>query len=190
MEEVLNAGAAAGLELSGLNDFDSVVGAHKRRIYRILLGMVRDPDAAETLTQECFLRAYRSRSTFRGEASLGAWLAGIAINLARDHARSRRVAFWKKLFGASEGTDELHAVADTSASPERGMLAREELRAMWAAVEKLSEKQRAVFLLRFVEEMSLEEIAQATKLKTGTVKVHLFRAVNAVRQKMKEYGKS
>ena len=66
------------------------------------------------------------------------------------------------------------------------MLAREELKAVWRAVETLSHKQRAVFLLRFVEEMSLEEIAQATRSKIGTVKIHLFRAVGAVRRKLKE----
>jgi RNA polymerase sigma-70 factor, ECF subfamily len=186
MEEVLNGKVAAPLELNGLEDFDAVVEAHKRRIYRLLLGMVRDPDAAETLVQDCFLRAYRSRASYRAEASVATWLAGIAINLARDHARSRRVAFWKRLFGGGGNQEIAHAeVTDGRASPERDLLAREELNAVWAAVETLSPQQRAVFLLRFVEEMSLEEIGQATGLKTGTVKAHLFRAVSAVRRKSK-----
>jgi DNA-directed RNA polymerase specialized sigma24 family protein len=90
MEDVIQAGAAAGLELRGLEDFDAVVEAHRRRIYRLLVGMLGDPDAAETLTQDCFLRAYRARSSYRGEASVAGWLVGIAVNLARDHARSRR----------------------------------------------------------------------------------------------------
>lgn len=188
MEEVMQAGAAAaaGIELRGLDDFDAVVEAHKRRIYRLLLGMIGDPDAAETLTQDCFLRAYRARSSFRRESSVATWLVRIAINLAHDHARSRRVAFWKRALGRSDDSESLREIAaDHSASPERDLLAREELRAVWAVVATLSEKQRSVFLLRFVEEMSLQEIAQAMGMKTGTVKTHLFRAVGLVRNRMK-----
>lgn len=190
MEDVLNGKVAAPLELNGLEDFDAVVEAHKRRLYRLLLGLVRDPDTAETLLQDCFLRAYRHRASFRGEARVATWLAGIAINLARDHARSRRVEFWKRLFGGDGNAEGVREdVADHTASPERELLAREELNAVWTAVETLSPKQRAVFLLRFVEEMNLEEIGQATGLKTGTVKAHLFRAVSAVRKKSKELVK-
>jgi RNA polymerase sigma-70 factor, ECF subfamily len=186
MEEVLNQKVAAPLELNGLEDFDSVFEAQKRRIYRLLLGMVRDPDAAETLLQDCFLRAYRHRDSFRGEASVSTWLAGIAINLARDHARSHRTAFWKRIFSRDgHAADVQEDITSHTASPERELLAREELNTVWAAVETLSPQQRAVFLLRFVEEMSLEEIGQATGLKTGTVKAHLFRAVSAVRRKSK-----
>jgi RNA polymerase sigma-70 factor (ECF subfamily) len=184
MEGVIQAGTAAGLELRGLEDFEAVVAAHQRRIYRLLLGMLGDPDAAQTLTQDCFLRAYRARSTFRGEAGVAAWLAGIAVNLARDHARSRRVAFWKKLLVADGDALSEMAVAGRS-TPERLLLEREELRAVWDAVAALSLKQRAVFLLRFVEEMSLEEIAQATGMKLATVKTHLFRAVGAVRKRIR-----
>jgi RNA polymerase sigma-70 factor (ECF subfamily) len=189
MEDVIQAGAAAGLELRGLEDFDAVVEAHRRRIYRLLVGMLGDPDAAETLTQDCFLRAYRARSSYRGEASVAGWLVGIAVNLARDHARSRRAAFWKKLFSSNGEPADLPArAADAHGSPEQLLLAREELRAVWSAVTALSVKQRAVFLLRFVEEMSLEEISQATGMKLATVKTHLFRAVGTVRRKTRGEG--
>jgi RNA polymerase sigma-70 factor (ECF subfamily) len=65
------------------------------------------------------------------------------------------------------------------------LLGREEVASVWSVVEKLSPQQREVFILRFVEEMSLEEIAAATSLKVGTVKTHLFRAVHAIRQRLK-----
>jgi RNA polymerase sigma-70 factor, ECF subfamily len=182
---------AASLELNGLEDFDAVVTAHQRRIYRVLLGMLRDPDAAETLAQECFLRAYQHRETYRGEAGVGAWLVGIAVNLARDHARNRRAGFWRKLF--ANRREENHAeagetVADRHATPEQELMAREGVRALWKAAGKLPAKQRAVFLLRFVEEMSLEEIAQAMGVRTGTVKSHLARAVSTMRRALKEYA--
>lgn len=182
-------------------EFDDLVRLHQRRIYRVLLALLRDPDVAETLTQECFLRAYRSRNRFRGDSSVGTWLARIAVNLAVDYRRSRRNAFWRRLFGprrseaaeVSPPTDETAArvregVADPAASPERKLVVREELQAVWAAVEGLSPQQRDVFVLRFAEEMTLEEIAQAMVLKVGTVKAHLARAVGAVRKRLKEGG--
>jgi len=175
-----------GLGMFALDDFTPLVQAHQQRIYRVLLGMVRDPDAAETLTQECFLKAYQKRASFRGEANLGVWLLKIAVNLARDHRRSRLREFWDRLRSSSAEVTELgQSLADPQASPERVILEREEVAGVWAAVRTLSAQQRVVFVLRFVEEMSLEEIAEATSLKLGTVKTHLFRAVHAVRQQCK-----
>lgn len=169
-----------------LDDFTPLVQEHQKRIYRVLLGMVRNADAAETLTQECFLKAYRKRATFRGEGSVGMWLLKIAVNLARDHRRNRLREFWERLMSSPAEVAELEqSLPDPQASAERVILGREEVEGVWAAVEKLPPQQRAVFVLRFVEEMSLEEIAQATSLKMGTVKAHLFRAVHAVRQQCK-----
>ena len=168
-------------------DFDSLVSSHQRRIYRVLLGMLRDRDAAETLTQECFLRAYRSRATFRGDASVGPWLIKIAVNLARDHWRSRLRGFWQRHFSSSEEDSNLpEAVPDSHPSPEEMLLKKERMASVWFAVETLSPRQRAVFILRFVEEMSLKEIAEATSLKVGTVQIHLFRAVQSVREQLKD----
>ena len=167
-------------------DFDQLMRLHQRRIYRLLLGMVRDPEAADTLTQECFLRAWRKRSSFRGEAAIATWLLRIAVNLARDHARNRRLAFWRRLFSAP--AEDAHAQAERlpslRASPEQALVARQELDAVWKVVEALPQQQKAVFLLRFVEEMSLEEIAQALVLRPGTVKSHLFRALGAVKARL------
>ena len=179
----------AGLGMSARDDFTPLVREHQQRIYRVLLGMVRDPDAAETLSQECFLKAYQKRASFRGEASAGAWLLKIAINLARDHRRSRLREFWRRLSSSSEDVADLEQrLPDPHASQEQVLLGREEVATVWSAVEDLSPQQRAVFILRFVEEMRLEEIAKATSLKVGTVKAHLFRAVRAVRQRLKGGG--
>jgi RNA polymerase sigma-70 factor (ECF subfamily) len=171
-------------------DFDALVREHQQRIYRVALGVTRDADAADTITQECFLRAYRKRASFRGDASLGTWLTRIAINLAIDHQRNRRNTFWRRMFGLSateEGSGDAVAldVPDGRASPERELLAREQVELVRAAVDALSAQQRAVFTLRFVEELSLEEVAAAMELEVGTVKAHLFRAVSAVRRKLR-----
>jgi RNA polymerase sigma-70 factor (ECF subfamily) len=176
----------AGLGMTALDDFTPLVQWHQQRIYRVLLGMVRDPDAAQTLTQECFLKAYQKRASFRGEASVGVWLLKIAVNLARDHRRSRLREFRHRLSSSADEVENLgQRLPDPHASQERVLLGREEVAGVWSAVETLSPQQRAVFVLRFVEEMSLEEIAEATSLKVGTVKTHLFRAVHAIRQQLK-----
>ncbi len=171
--------------------FEALMRTHQQRVYRVVLGMVRDADAAATLTQETFLRAYRKRETFRGDASVGTWLVRIAMNLAIDHQRNRRVAFWSRLFRPSQSESEgEHApvldMADSQASPERALAARQQLQLAWDAAGELPAQQRAIFMLRFAEEMSLAEIAEAMDLQVGTVKAHLFRAVSTVRERLKK----
>lgn len=198
MESTLAQGQAVGARAnagSGIaaEEFEEIVRRHQRRIFRILLGLVPDADTAETLTQECFLRAYRSRQAFRGEASVSTWLVRIAINLATDDARNRRSAFWRRLFarqrGDEDALDRAERVPDPGASPLRQVLAREQLQAVWSAAEGLSASQRTAFVLRFVEEMPIEEIARTMGVEPGTVKSHLARALAAVRKQMKEKGR-
>lgn len=190
--ETANVQMVTGCAVAEFEDFDALVLAEQRRIYRVLLAMLRDPDAADSLTQECFLKAYEHRKRFRGECSMRTWLMRIAINLARDHVKNRHWQFWRKLFrepaSSEEGIDSADTIepVDPHASPERSLLARERLAHVSAVVDNLPNQQRAVFVLRFLEEMSIEEIAQATSLRPGTVKTHLFRAVSAVRERVKE----
>jgi RNA polymerase sigma-70 factor, ECF subfamily len=168
-------------------DFDQIVRRYQRKVYRVLLLMLKNPEDADNLTQECFLRAYTSMHSFRGDCSVQTWLLRIAVNLARDHARNRRAGFWKRLLRIDEGgaiANEQEPVC-VKASPERGMLAREELDAVWRAVDKLSMRQKEVFVLRFAEEMELKEIAEVLNLRTGTVKAQLFRAVTSVREQVR-----
>jgi RNA polymerase sigma-70 factor (ECF subfamily) len=140
------------------------------------------------------LRAYRSRLEFRGEASVGTWLVRIAINLAADHGRNRRTAFWRRLFprhrDEANALAAAHVVPDPGASPLRQLMAREQLQAVWVAVDELSANQRTAFVLRFVEEMSIEEISRSMDIEIGTVKSHLARALAAVRRKAKENGRN
>ncbi len=167
-------------------DFEQIVRRYQRKIYRVLLLMLKNPEDADNLTQECFLRAYTSMKSFRGECSEQTWLIRIAVNLVRDHARNRRAGFWKRLLRLEDDgvvTDN-HEPRSTMPSPERGMLARQELDAVWQAVDRLSARQREVFVLRFSEEMELKEIAEVLDLRIGTVKAQLFRAMTSVREQV------
>ena len=170
-----------------IQDFDRVVERYWPRILRFVLAAVRDSDIAETLTQDCFWKAYRSRGAFRGESSLNTWLMRIAVNLVRDHTRSRRFQFWKNAKRTSVDSDTTHEwLPDRSISPEQRASVNEQVQAVWEATKNLSERQRTVFVLRFVEDMNILEIAEATGLTENAVNVHLFRAVRAIRKRLKE----
>jgi RNA polymerase sigma-70 factor, ECF subfamily len=168
-----------------LDDFEAVVRLHWLKVFRFALASLRDRHAAESLAQDCFFRAYKARSSFRGEASVSTWLMQIAVNLVRDHARDRRLQFWKRARQTAVDVDTASRwIPDAGASPEVAALMKEQVQAVWEATATLSERQRTVFLLRFVEDMDLLEIAEATGLAEGTVKVHLFRALQAIRERM------
>jgi RNA polymerase sigma-70 factor (ECF subfamily) len=166
-------------------DFALIVANHRLQIFRFLLASTRDVDLAETLTQECFLKAHRNWSHFRGDSSAMTWLMRIAINLQKDHWRNRRMQFWRQ---ASTNKVDLDEASEWLPSGERSveqkMLARERVAHVWRAVDGLSERQKTVFLLRFVEELELSEIAQSTGLSEGTVKAHLSRALARVRAEL------
>jgi len=166
-------------------EFARVVESHRPQIFRFLLSSTRDIDLAETLTQECFLKAHRNWGHFRGESSAMTWLMRIAINLQKDHWRNRRMQFWRHTRTNSVDLDEASEwLPSGERSAEQLMLAREQVKHVWKAVEGLSERQRTVFLLRYIEEQELSEIAQATGLSEGTIKAHLSRALGKVRAEL------
>jgi RNA polymerase sigma-70 factor (ECF subfamily) len=178
----------AAMQGLAAEEFDEIVRRYQRQVYRVLFLLTRDAETADILTQETFLRAYKARGTFRGECAAHTWLLQIATNLARDYARSRRVSFWKRLIGLEDthpGAEQTH-FCDPQPSPERMLIARKELEAVWQAALDLPQRQRAIFLLRFAEDMPLSEIADVLRLRVGSVKTHLFRAIGSVREKMKE----
>jgi len=166
-------------------EFTCVVARHRPQIFRFLLASTRDVDLAETLTQECFLKAHRNWGRFRGDSSAMTWLMRIAINLQKDHWRNRRMQFWRHTQSNSVDLDDASEwLPSGESSAEKQLLAREQVKRVWESVKGLSERQRTVFLLRYVEERELSEIAQATGLSEGTVKAHLSRALGRVRAEL------
>jgi RNA polymerase sigma-70 factor (ECF subfamily) len=177
----------ATAEVVAAQEFDSVVTSHRAQIFRFLLASTRDVDLAETLTQDCFLKAHRNWAGFRGESSVLTWLMRIAINLQKDQWRNRRLQFWRHTRTNSVDLDEASDwLPSGERTAEQRMLAKEQVAHVWKAVEKLSQRQRTVFFLRYVEELDLKEIAATTGMGEGTVKAHLSRALARVR---KEFGK-
>ncbi len=169
----------------GIGSVDEWMRLYHGRVYRYILFATSDEDAAASLTQDCFLRAHNAQASFRGECAISTWLMRIAVNLVHDHQRVRRLRFWRKarMLDAAEMSDHL---PDGRSTAENRLIAREAVTTVWRAVETLSERQRSIFLLRFVEELELPEIAEATRLNISTVKSHLYRALSAVKQKVEE----
>ena len=168
-----------------LEDFDSLVQLHRPRIFRFILASLRDRETAENLTQDCFVKAYRARGRFRGASSIGTWFMQIAANLVRDHESSGRLKFWRRTLHSSADIANIGiSIPDRQQSPETLALIQEQVQAIWAAAASLPARQRTVFLLRFVEDMDLLEIAEVTGMKEGTVKTHLFRALQSVRARL------
>lgn len=187
MDTVVTLGVAdaSGARTNRSLEFEALVQAYRPRVFRFLLASLRDRETAENLTQDCFLRAYRAREQFRGAASPATWLMQIAINLVRKHETSSRLKFWRRALYAGLHPEDLGDwISDRRVTPEAAVVAKEQVRAIWSVVGQLSERQRTVFLLRFVDEMDLLEIASATGMKEGTVKTHLFRALQSVREKL------
>jgi RNA polymerase sigma-70 factor, ECF subfamily len=165
-----------------IEDFERLVEQYRTRVLRFVFASVRDIDLAETLTQDCFWKAYKNRNAFRGDCSMHTWLIKISINLIRSHMRSRRFQFWQK--AKRVGSEEIRGWPDRSISPEDRASVNEQVQAVWEATRTLSERQRTVFLLRYVEDMDVPEIAQSTGVSESTVNVHLVRAVQGIRKRL------
>ncbi|HTH53902.1 MAG TPA: sigma-70 family RNA polymerase sigma factor [Edaphobacter sp.] len=169
------------------DDLAVVIDTYRPRIFRFLLASLRDPDLAETFTQETFLRAWNSRAAFRGDCSVPTWLTRIALNLVRDHTGTHRFRFWRKAAVRSVDAAEIASfLPHPDSLVESRLIAAEQVTLLWQVVSTLSDRQRTIFLLRFVDEMDLTEIASATGIPLSTVKSHLYRALAHIRKRYDE----
>ena len=167
---------------SELDDVETLMRLYKAKVLRFVAFSLGDRDAAESITHDCLLKAHASRAQFRGDCSVNSWLMRIAVNLVRNHAQSRRLQFWKKIQNTDNGS--MRECPDRRISPEEHASVRQQVEAVWEATRQLSHKQRTVFLLKYLEELEVKEIAQSTGMTENTVKVHLFRAVRNVRKRL------
>ncbi|MGI4853272.1 MAG: RNA polymerase sigma factor [Janthinobacterium lividum] len=183
--DVLKFTGTAQTVTTELDDIDTLARNYRPRLLRFVVSSVRDEELADIIVQDTLLKAYRNRAGFRGECSLNTWMTGIAINLIRDHARTQKFKFWRKAHAtAVDATDMANHLRSSGSSPEGALLAREQALQVHAAMATLSPNQRTAFLLRFIEEMELAEIADAMSMPVNTVKTHLHRAVKSVRARV------
>jgi RNA polymerase sigma-70 factor (ECF subfamily) len=175
-DETLCQRVAAGDEAA----FDLLVQRYQGRAYRTAWLLLRNADDARDLSQEAFVRLYQSAGRFRGEARFSTWFHRILVNLCLDHRRRWR--FWRTRADFDEAAHELPAVHPNPADT----LGREQtVKALWEAVDRLAPKQRAVVVLMAQEGLGTSEIAAILKTSEATVRVHLHRAVTALRKVMR-----
>ena len=177
--------AAEGRKTSELDDIDLLVRTYRARLLRFVTFSTGDPDLAETIAQDCLLKAYNARASFRGDSSLNTWLTSIAVNLIRDHQRTQKFKFWKQAKAtAVDVTDVASFIACDSSTPEAQLIAKQQVARLSAILDTLSLNQRTVFLMKFSDEMDLADISAAMNMPINTVKTHLHRALKAVRSQL------
>jgi len=167
--------------------FEPLVARREGEIYRLCARMLRHPDDATDATQEAFLRAYRGLRAFRGEASFRTWLTGIAINVCRNRLTSVATRMDRRSVGLSSedpATGEPRTLdpPDPHPDPERAARGAELGRAIQAALATLAPEFREALLLREMQGMEYEEMAETLACPVGTVKSRLSRARSALRE--------
>src|ERR1700677_179546 len=171
--------------ISELDDIDALARKYRARIIRFVAYSTGDPALAETIAQDTLLRAYNGRDTFRSECSISTWLTGIAINVLRNHQRTERYKFWKKVKSTAIDVNEMASFLPAqSSSPESQLLAREKVKQLAGVLETLSNNQRTIFLMKFSEEMEVADISEVLGMQVNTVRTHLHRALTAVRSQL------
>jgi RNA polymerase sigma-70 factor, ECF subfamily len=169
--------------------FEHFVRKYQRKITRVAYRMLRDPGEADCAAQESFLRAYQSLDQFREGSTFETWLTRICINWCKDRLKRRRLVryFHQTPPGDEEDSGPRDVVPHPGPSPERRALSGEIRERLRQGIDGLSPRQRAIFLLKHFEELSIPEIAEITGLDTGTVKSHLFRAARKIRANLAEF---
>jgi RNA polymerase sigma-70 factor (ECF subfamily) len=147
---------------------------NQHRVYRVALGILKDPDAAMDVTQESFLRIYRNLPSFRSEAAFSTWAYRIAVNLSLDAARRRRS--FEPLPPDDDAAWDASPAGVPVPTPELVASVREDARRTLDAVGHLPERHRAILVLREVEGLSYEQLARVLQIPKGTVMSRLFHA--------------
>jgi RNA polymerase sigma-70 factor (ECF subfamily) len=166
--------------------FNALMLSEQRRIFLLCFRLLQDRDEANSATQDVFLKAYKALQKEPALEQPSHWLTRIAVNTCLDRLRSRRWQFWRKRPNPEDEVLILGAAADGGPSAEDKLFARQIEARLAAALQGLSDRQRAVFTLRHYEDRSLEEIASLLGLDVGTVKAHMSRALGKLRGELRD----
>jgi len=167
--------------------FEYFVSQYQRKITRIAYRFLRDEGEADCAAQESFLRAYQNLGDFREGAAFETWLTRICINWCKDRLKRRRLVVYFHQAPARDDEDESSPedlAAHPAPSPERRAAGREIRERLSGAMDSLSPRQLSIFVMKHFEEMSIPEIAESTGLDVGTIKSHLFRAAQKIRERL------
>lgn len=173
--------AAAGND----DAFSVIVDRYSRLVYNVALRSASSPEDAADISQETFLKAWRSIGSFRGDCALSTWLCRIALNCCCDHARSAKRHRVLSLT-VQEDEDETKVLdipdTDVTAMPEEELTRQTEIAAVREAIDSLPEEQKMIITMRDITGLSYIEIADTLGLEMGTVKSRINRARGAVKK--------
>lgn len=187
MEPMAEQIAVTAAAAESFSDFSTWMRAEQRRIFLLCQRMLGEADEADSATQDVFLKAYKSvYQDAQRPDDPARWLTRVAVNTCLDRLRSRRWKFWKKRPAAADEALILAMTPSGTPNAERQTFSREIALRLAEALNRLSDRQRAVFTLRHYEEKSLDEIGETLGLDTGTVKAHMARAVAKLREELKD----
>ncbi len=181
--------ALAGVKTeASVHDFSAWMSAEHSRIFLICKRMLQDEGEAGCAAQDAFIKAYQAlqRDDVPDLDDPSKWITRIAVNACLDRLRSRKWQFWRKRPNAEDERAMLERAPDVAPDAEDRAYAAQIQKRIGNALEKLSSRQRAVFALRHFEDLSLEEIADTLELDVGTVKAHMFRAVQKLRGELRD----
>ena len=165
--------------------FDLLVLKYQHKIVNLVMRYVRDPELALDISQEAFIKAYRALPRFRGDSAFYTWMYRIAVNTAKNHlAAQRRRPMDVELDMQDPEQYDLHAKLKETDTPEGVTLSNELKETVERAIAALPEDLRTAIVLRELEGMSYEEIAQTMECPVGTVRSRIFRARDAIGKKV------
>ena len=157
--------------------FEVLVAAYEKNVFNVALQMTGNREDAQDMTQEAFLKAYSSLSSFRGDSKFSSWLYRIVSNVCLDFKRRQgRRPSSSLTVEDDEGENVQLDIADESQSPEALLERKMTREAVRAGLQQLPDEQRQILLLREIQGLSYEEIGEAMGLEAGTVKSRIFRA--------------
>jgi len=166
--------------------FDLLVLRYQHKVVKLVARLLRDPTEAEDVAQESFVKAYRALGSFRGDSAFYTWMYRIAVNTARNAMASRQRRPIEYEGGLSEGEQSMmESRLRHTDTPEASALSEEIRATVNRAVEQLPEDLRTAIILREVEGLSYEEIAEAMECPVGTVRSRIFRAREAIDRSLK-----
>ena len=160
------------------NAFEALVLRYEKTVYNIALRMVGDRDDAADMTQDAFIKAYNSLSSFRGDSKFSVWLYRITTNVCLDFLRSksRKQQVSLTVCDDDDDADVQLDIPDAEADPERQLMKKLGMQAVEDGLRSLPDKQRQILVMRELGGMSYDEIGRALSLEEGTVKSRIFRA--------------
>jgi len=165
--------------------FDLLVVKYEHKIVNLVMRYVRDPETALDISQEAFIKAYRALPRFRGDSAFYTWLYRIAVNTAKNHlAAQRRRPADIELDLQDPDQYGLHAKLKETDTPEAVSLSQELQETLERAIQALPDDLRTAIVLRELDGMSYEEIAQTMDCPVGTVRSRIFRARDAIGKKV------